>query len=220
MRYKPNRCIKKYYLTVARREKIVVKVSYLLLIDHGPFLKLTFRSAITTALNSDDKISNDVPRSMDMSRYGITPLNAEIYLMWSNDVEIDLHCIGSWEFVNGSIRPPTSNPELKIHNRKSDIALGTILMTIDSSCKDSVITLRDPVEVWENLKENFHTASEAKIDAKLTKLQQMNMEHGDSIVRYAKKIEAVLNELAAIGHRITDLENKRVLIRGTGIRCF
>lgn len=59
-----------------------------------------------------------------------------------------------------------------------------------------MITLRDPVNVWDYLRLTFHTVSESKIDAKLTRLYHVRMERTDSIVTYSNKIEAIVNELA------------------------
>lgn len=62
---------------------------------------------------------------------------------------IFLHGRGIREVVYGSIRLPLAPDLQEVAKRKSDIALATIVMSIDASFKGSVITIRDTRVVCE-----------------------------------------------------------------------
>ena len=72
--------------------------------------------------------------------------------------------------------------------------LAYLLMTIEQSCKFAVIGLRDPKEVWDNLKKTYQKVSESLIDSKLTQLQEISMETSESVVQYSNRIERLSNE--------------------------
>lgn len=156
------------------------------------------------------------------NRFQVDLLTADNYFIWSNDLEILLRGKGLWGYVNGDITDPIdlSNNEGGVSadrakfKQKMDLALANIFMTINASCKASVITLRDPKEVWDKLKEMYQTVSETAIDAKLMKFQQMEMTKGETVIEFANRIESIVNELAAVGHIIREMEKKRAILRG------
>lgn len=129
---------------------------------------------------------------MDVSGACIASLNTVTYFLWSNDVKIMLRGKGIPEFVDRSARLLETEGGVKMHNPNSDMALKTIPMTIQSSCKASVITMTDPKKVWEKLRSIFHTVSESTMDVKLTSLHGMKMENEDTILPSSNKIEAIV----------------------------
>ena len=147
----------------------------------------------------------------DPFRMRVQSLNAHNYYVWSNEMEILLRGKGLWQFV---CEPDASDDGSNENSRKRDLALAYLMMSIDASCKGSVMTLRNPFEVWQKLKASYQAVSEAAIDAKLTKLQQMRMDPEEPVMKYTNKIENLVNELAAAGHPISSLEKKRALLRG------
>lgn len=70
--------------------------------------------------------------------------------------------------------------------------------------------MRDPATVWIKLKELYHAVSEASIDAKLSRLQQIKIGNGESIIKYTNWSG---KQAAFGGHHVRELEKKRALLR-------
>lgn len=163
--------------------------------------------------------------TVDTSRYRIEPLTASNYFMWSRKMEIVLRGKGLWDIVSGNEEEPlvdgaesgqattVPNALLKFR-RRQDVALTNLLLTVDDSCSASVISMRDPKEVWDTLKSMFHTISEASIDAYLLQYQSIKMRPGEKVMQYVNRMTVIENKLATIGHAITSVEKKRALLRG------
>ena len=130
----------------------------------------------------------------DFGRIQIQPLTAENYYVWSNDIEVFLRGKGLWSHAVGTARSPTDPTQVEKYERGKDMCLAYLLMTIEQSCKFAVIGLRDPKEVWDNLKETYQKVSESLIDSKLTQLQEISMETSESVVQYSNRIERLSNE--------------------------
>lgn len=113
----------------------------------------------------------------DPFKMRVKPLTANNYFVWSNEMEIILRGKGLWEFVSESAEASDEEGvDLEVGpNRKRNIAHAYTLMSIDDSCKASVLVMRDPVAVWKKLKDTYQAVSEASIDAKLSKLQHLKM---------------------------------------------
>lgn len=74
--------------------------------------------------------------------------------------------------------------------------------------------MRDPREIWLKMNKSYQAVSGAAIDAKLTELQSVQMMPNEPVIQYSNNIDNFVNELAATGHTVTNLEKKRVLLRG------
>lgn len=157
-------------------------------------------------MEDDTQLSSD--------KFRVEPLTAHNYFMWSNDMEILLRGKGLWGYVSGDELEPTDRSELQKYRRKNDLALAHIFMTINASCKSSVVTLRNPKVVWDRLATTYQKVSEATIDAMLTRFQTMSMERTESVVNFTNRIDDIVNQLAAIGHSTSDQEKRRALLRG------
>lgn len=72
---------------------------------------------------------------------------------------------------------------------KRDLALAYVIMSIHASCKATMLTLRDPREGWNKLKNTVRSACEALIEAKLSKLHQVRMNEKQSIIQYTNRTE-------------------------------
>ena len=119
---------------------------------------------------------------------------------------------GLWEFVStdGDI---SDVARASTDVKKRETALAYTLMSIDASCKPTIVTLRDPWEIWGKLRCTYQASSEASIDAKFTKLQQVKTDRKEHFIQYSNRIKNVVNDLSAAGHVATDLEKKRALLR-------
>lgn len=87
-------------------------------------------------------------------------------------MELVLRGKGLWEIGTGDeifpAEPGTTTENLNKFNRRRDVAVTTILLTIEDTCSASVINLRDPKVIWDTLKDTFQTTSKASIDTYLT----------------------------------------------------
>lgn len=136
----------------------------------------------------EESHSTDGSFGMDVSLLKIAPLNSGNKFIWSNDFEILLIGKGFWKYVDENSPPVSVRADQNSCDRKSDLALETILITIDASCEASVINLCNPREVWKKLKNTFRQVSEATIETKPTILHQIKLQPGENIFGYSNKI--------------------------------
>lgn len=151
---------------------------------------------------------------VDTTRFRIPILKDDNYFTWCHKMEFVLRSKGLWDIVNGTETAPTTTAELPSFRRRRDTALSHIIITIDDSCSAAVITLRDPKEVWNTLKEMYKAVSEARVDAYLAHFQLMKMDPSETVMSYANRLTNMVNKLAAVGHSIPESDKKRVLLRG------
>lgn len=94
------------------------------------------------------------------------------------------------------------------------MALVYIMMSYALSCKAAEMTCRDPCELWNKLKKLFLSVSEASIDAKLTRLQNIKMTAKDSVLEYPNRSEGLVTELQKAQNQILELKMKCALFCG------
>lgn len=167
----------------------------------------------------------------DHFKFRVTPLTAENYFAWSNDIEVVLRGKGLWKYVKpdvdcraapvravGQESETTSDAERETQNevdeQKQDMALAYLLTSIDSTCKAMVRKMRCPREVWNTLREMFQSVSEAALDSKLSQLQSISLKRGEKIVEYSNKILGLVGELESAGYTVSKVEQKHALLRG------
>lgn len=104
--------------------------------------------------------------------------------------------------------------EDKVATQKSDLAVAYLTTSTDCSCKPSVMRLRNPRDVRKKLYNTCQSVATASIDAKLLKLQNIEMSNKESIVKYATRLKSPINELLEVGHSISENEKLRSFLRG------
>lgn len=72
--------------------------------------------------------------------------------------------------------------------------------------------LRSPRDVWKKLKETFQSLDTAAVDAKLTRLRNIQMSNKETVVEYVNPLESLVHELFEAGHTISDLKKRRTLL--------
>lgn len=95
-------------------------------------------------------MSNDFETEMaDTSKFKIDVLRNDNYFMWSRKMKLILRAKGVWNIVNGVETTPeeSSTSEMSRFERKHDIALTNLVLSIDDSCVGSVIEMIDAKEV-------------------------------------------------------------------------
>ena len=88
--------------------------------------------------------------------------------------------------------------------KRRDVALKDILLSIGSSCRKSFITLEDPSEVWTKLETMYRGVEDACIDTYLVQMHTFRMRPDERVMRYVNRLIALQNDLAALGHNITE----------------
>lgn len=91
-----------------------------------------------------------------------------------------------WKFVCPKVTDRIDD-DSNDSQKRQDPALANILMSINSSCKASLMTGQDPEKVWIILKTDFQALFEAAVDAKLTQLQQMSIRGTEPGLKYASR---------------------------------
>lgn len=78
---------------------------------------------------------------------------------------------GLWDYVSDSITVLTDHESSSesTSTQKNDLALACLMMSVDISCKSTVVALGDPAVVWRKLKLLYQAVVEAAVDAKLRK---------------------------------------------------
>lgn len=79
---------------------------------------------------------------VSVSRLGVTSLNSMNYFLWSTDMEIIIHRKDYGSIYIDQVGH-LSDSEMEHNDQNFDIYLETILMSIETSYKAFVITLRD-----------------------------------------------------------------------------
>lgn len=87
------------------------------------------------------------------------------------------------------------------------------MMSIDSSFKSSIVTLRDLYVVFKTLQDLHEVVSDSVINGKLTTLLRLKTEPSDSVNKILEKIDAIAIERSAAGYVIYKLEKKGALLR-------
>lgn len=68
--------------------------------------------------------------------------------------------------------------------------------------------------VRSKLKELYHALSKAAIEAILSRLQQIKMRNGTSIIKSTTRIDGLVNELHSEGPHVSALEKKQAFLSG------
>lgn len=156
----------------------------------------------------------DLPDTVDTSRYQVERLNATNYFLWSRKIELVLRGKGLWGFISGDEDEPTTETEKAKYLRRKDMALSNLLLTIEDACSASVIDLREPKAVWEELKTIYQAVSTASVDSFLTQYQGMKMCPKEKVVEYVNRLTQLENKLSGVGHAVSAEEKTRALLRG------
>lgn len=143
-------------------------------------------------------------------KFRVNLLDSNNYFSWSNDMEIILRGRGLWKFVENK----ENIDEGENSEQKRDLALAYILTSVSNLCKPAIRKARCPTEAWNKLRTMFQAVSEASIDAKLTKLQNIQMKKGEKVIEYSNRVEELVSELESAGHPTSVVEKKRALLRG------
>lgn len=132
-----------------------------------------------------------------------------------NDIEMPLRGKRLLDNVSQESCTPVKSSEAPIasHARKGDFVYAFLVMLISPSRKSSLMTLGDQNLVSIRLMEVYQPLSNAGINAKISRLQQINMGPNESVIIYSRRIDGLVIELKSAGHHVLGLEMKKALLR-------
>ena len=121
-------------------------------------------------------------------------------ILWSRKLELVLRGKGLWRLVFGdeSISGTDDEKSKASFERRKDVALTTILLSVDDSCIAPVIDERDPTVAWRTLKKIRQAVSDASIDSYLTKYQQIRMKENEGIIKVVNRLTQLENKLMGV----------------------
>lgn len=122
-------------------------------------------------------------------------------------MKIVLRGKGLWRFVERVGEKMT-----KEEAQKKDLTLAYIFASASGSCKPAVIMIRCPEGTWHKLRSMFLAVLKAAVDAKITRLQNIQLEKREKILNYSNRVIELIIELDVAGHNVNRFEQKRALL--------
>lgn len=98
--------------------------------------------------------------------------------------------------------------------QKRNLILKYILTLVSGNCKPAVRMTGCPKKAQNKLRSMIFAVSEAALDAKLTRLQNIRLKKRVKILEYSNQIVELINELDSAGYSVSRDKQKRALIRG------
>ena len=89
-----------------------------------------------------------------------------------------------------------------------------MLLSVTDQCSASLIDLEDAKAVWDILRAQFNTVSNAAIDSYLETYQTMKMRISEGVMTYINRLTTMEYRLTAIGKPISLDEQHRALLKG------
>jgi len=144
----------------------------------------------------------------------IALLNSTNYAAWKVDCEVVLHGIKAWKIVNEEEKEPEYSDGMSIYERRIhddfDTRRAQAVAIIYGSCSPEVKIhlngVKDPVKMWQILKEEMDTASTTV--GRLTlfhEFSQLLPVPGQPINNYFSKLLKFYNQLAGTPEAISDM---------------
>lgn len=136
----------------------------------------------------------ETPNSVDTSRFKNDALCSDSYFMWCCKVQLVLCAKGERIIVSENRGAPDEISVDAIKGdfeKRRDVALTTILLSIGNLCVGSVIDLKDSIEVWTRLQELYQTVFRDRTDTLLEHYQYIRMKPSESVMSYVNCISVL-----------------------------
>ncbi|KAJ0047752.1 hypothetical protein Pint_17091 [Pistacia integerrima] len=109
-------------------------------------------------------------------------------------------------FVDGSRPcPPPTDPEYRLWLRQDRLVLLGIQATVNSAIGPTINNCSTSADAWDKLQASYENRSNTRMLTLLTTLMTTTKE-GISVSEYMMKIKSVIDDLALIGHPMSDEE--------------
>lgn len=80
--------------------------------------------------------------------------------MWSRKIQLILESKGVWKIISGE-EEASAKLDMDSYERRNDIALTTLLLSIEESVLRRVFSNEEPCKAWETVQEVFQTVSQS-----------------------------------------------------------
>lgn len=123
--------------------------------------------------------------------------------IWACKIELVLRAKVLWSIVSGrEAKPNDDDTKREKLIFRTEIALNTILLTIDGSCSATVFRTPYPYATCESLPYMFQQVSGARIDSYLVELRSLKISVSENVMDSMNRLITVKNKLAAADHAI------------------
>jgi len=147
------------------------------------------------------------------TKYTIEKLTDKNYLVWSTQIQLVLESKGLWKYVDGTVLSSAGTDAEKEHRERRQ-CLAEMILNIDTKFVASVMTKREPKDVWDTLKAMHKSKSAANQLTLRRRVLHFRMERDQSVRSYVNSIYEIENELALTGYELSDEDKKFALLEG------
>jgi hypothetical protein len=144
---------------------------------------------------------------IEKPRQALCPLliGASNYPTWKSKIEMVLVRERLWSIISGRrVKPESGAKALTDFEEDCERATATIFLYLSDTAEQHVRDLRDPIEVWNKLKESFSRVGFAARYNLWKQLFTVECEHGDKIEVYLNKVRKLVNTLKEGGAEVSD----------------
>lgn len=147
------------------------------------------------------------------TNYTIEKLTDKNYLVWSTQMQLVLESKGLWKFVDGTARGRAATDTDKDYREKRQ-CLAEMILNIDTKFVSSVMSKREPKDVWDALKAMHKSKSAANQFTLRRRVLNLRMGQDQSVRSYVNSIYEIENELALTGYELSADDKKFALLEG------
>ena len=136
-----------------------------------------------------------------------TKLSGTNYATWKVQCKMALIRDGIWNIVNGTEIVPDSGTEMGLHAKylkRKDLALATIVLSLEPSLLYLIGDPDDPGVVWKKLADQFQKKTWANKLALRRRLYSLKLKEGDSVHNHIKLMTETFDELSVIGDSLNE----------------
>ena len=147
------------------------------------------------------------------TNYTIEKLTDKNYLVWSTQMQLVLESKGLWKFVDGTASGRAATDANKDYRERRQ-CLAEIILNIDTKFVSSVMSKKEPKDVWDTLKAMHKSKSAANQFTLRRRILNLRMGEDQSVRSYVNKIYEIENELALTGYELSADDKKFALLEG------
>jgi hypothetical protein len=154
---------------------------------------------------------------VERPRAALCPLlkGASNYATWKSKIEMVLIRERLWSIISGRrVKPESGTKALADFEEDSERATATIFLYLSDTAEQHVRDLRDPIMVWNKLKESFSRVGFAARYNVWKQLFTVKFEHSENIEVYLDRVRGWVNTLKEGGAEVSDEIMATVALQG------
>jgi hypothetical protein len=139
---------------------------------------------------------------------------ASNYVQWKYRVKNALQESRVWNIVENPVSTPNDAKDREAYFTSKIRAQRILLDGVKDHLVPNIGEKQTVHEMWTHLKGLFEANHEGRIMALKERLQHTKMSKGESVIGYLTKVKLLLDELLAVGVKLTPVEIVRSALRG------